>query len=546
VNQLAPFLPSLTTNNAILTRITDPRSWTTPKTDITHFFDEHLAGGRSIGMRGADLIQYLMIDIDCHQGEPIQDQLQILMNTFRNSGYPFRSSKSGGVHFYIFLDKLTPRTQAREAMRNKLFSIGYPGADKVEIFPWSSRGHRLPFGTGNRPMPGGKDTLADTPKADQSKTFNRWFNSEKQPLSVAELLIFTNPQHTPPDLLEHTNISEYYQAPVKGQIRAKKAELQTKANPDQLTGKQFFEDHILGVNALLNKGITTGGIRYRACNALAFYFITYKGMNKDQAKRELITWIDAKHNGQSGGYNANRSKAYADIKAIICGYDETKLKVNRQAPHKAAEQIQFANSEQIQFANAIQQIALNLGRKHKAEYIVGLPYALIMKDDRFKDRTKINRCLAWARNAGLIRRVKAGVKGVSGSIYLINAAIVYGKHQDTIQDDKLAKVIDLVKREGSQKDAAELLGVSANMISKVLTGKTPVPAAWFKGQLVTEINQIHTLLNNNLFFSPALPLETKEKCLSIPVGIAFKARKSGNPEPGLEIELNIGGNCAFY
>ena len=537
MNQLAPFLPSLTTYQPIQTRA---GKWTTlKKYDLPALFDEHLAGGRSIGLRGADLIQYLMIDIDCHNGEPIQDQLQILMKAFGNSAMPFRSSESGGIHFYIWLDKMTPRTQAREGLRNKLLSIGYPGADSVEIFPWSIRGQRLPFGNGNRPMPGGKDTLAETPKADQGKTFSRWLNSEMQPLSVSELLTFTNTLDTKPEHSQYTSISEYYQTPVKGQMRAKNTELQTRANPDQLTGKQFFEDPVLGVNPLLAKGITTGGIRYRACNALAFYFITCQGMNKDQAERELITWIDTKHNGQSSGYNANKRKAYADIKAIIRGYDETKLKAHRQTPHKAAERVQFSNSEQIQFANALQQIALNLGRKHKAEYIVGLPYALIMKDERFRDRAKISRCLAWARNAGLIRRIRAGLPGVSGSIYTISAAIVYGKHQDTIQDDKQAKVIGLVKREGSQKAAAELLGVSANMISKVLTGKTPVPAAWFEGQQVTEINQIHTLLNKNLFVCELSPLETKEKGLSIPVGIAFESVESGNPKPGLELNMAI-------
>jgi hypothetical protein len=534
LNQLAPFLPSLTAENAILTRITNPRSWITPKTDITRFYDEHLAGGRSIGMRGADLIQYLMIDIDCHRGEPIQDRLSLLLETFGRSAMPFRSSESGGAHFYIFLDKMTPQTQAREALRNKLVSIKYPGADKVEIFPRSTHGHRLPFGIGNRPMPGGHDTLADTPKADQGKIFQRWFNSEMKPYKAA-------------DLLEYTSILEYYQTPVKGQIRAKNSAPQP--NPDQLTGKRFFEDPILGVNSLLNRGISDNGMRYRACNALAFYFITYKGMSKDQAERELIAWLEAKHNGQSNGYNANRQKALADIRAIIRGYDETKLRVQKRSPKTAVNRIHFENSEQIQFANAVQKIALKFGRKNKAEYIVGLPYSLIMKDERFKDRNKISRCLSWARNTGLVRCIKAGLPGVSGSVYMISAAIVYGKHQDTIQDTKLAQVQDIVKREGSQKAAALLLGVSANMISKVLTGKTPVPAAWFEGLQVSEINQIHTLHNKSLFFSPFPFLEPKDQRLSIPGGIAFERGKSEKHDLDLFIvkqSNSNGGEYAFY
>ena len=500
-------------------------------------------------MRGADLIQYLMIDIDCHNGEPIQDRLSLLLETFGCSAMPFRSSKSGGVHFYIFLDRMTPRTQAREALRNKLLSIGYPGADSVEIFPWSTRGHRLPFGSGNRPMPGGKDTLADTPKADQGKTFARWLNSEMQPLNVSELLTYANTPNATPEHSQYTSISEYYQTPVKGQMRAKNNAVQTRTNPDQLTGKPFFEDPVLGINTLLTRGITTGGIRYRACNALAFYFIKCKGMNKDQAERELIAWIDTKHNGQSSRYNANRREAYAHIKAIIRGFDETKLKAHKQAPHKAAERVHYTKSEQIQFANALQQIALNLGRKSKSEYTVGMAYELLMEDERFRDRTKISRCLAWAKKAGLIRCIRPGVKGVSGAIYTISAAIVYGKHQDTIQDDKLAKVKDLVKREGSQKAAAELLGVSANMISKVLTGKTPVPAAWFEGQQITEINQIHTLHNKNLF-SPPLPLlEPKKQKDSVPGGIAFERGKSESQDLDLSIvkqSNSNGGEHAFY
>ena len=553
------FLPSLSLASGILT---SSKGWTTPHCDVLkHYGSEHLAGGRSIGLRAAEKINFLMVDIDLHADKPTAEQLEthqtrieLLETNF--PGLLFRSSNNYngiGRQYYIPLSDYTETEPARRSLRNILISIGYPGAEEVEIFPSQSHAFRLPFGAGNRPMPGGKDTLAETPKADQGKIFNKWLNGEMQPLSVSELLTFTNTPNTTPEHSQYTSIPEYYQTPVKGQMRAKNTELQTRANPDQLTGKQFFEDPVLGVNPLLAKGITTGGIRYRACNALAFYFITCQGMNKDQAERELITWIDAKHNGQSSGYNANKRKAYADIKAIIRGYDETKLKAHRQTPHKAAERVQFSNSEQIQFANALQQIALNLGRKHKAEYIVGLPYALIMKDERFRDRAKISRCLAWARNAGLIRRIRAGLPGVSGSIYTISAAIVYGKHQDTIQDDKQAKVIGLVKREGSQKAAAELLGVSANMISKVLTGKTPVPAAWFEGQQVTEINQIHTLLNKNLFVCELSPLETKEKGLSIPVGIAFESVESGNPKPGLELNMAIvkqsifnRGNYALY
>ena len=472
------FLPSLSLASGILT---SSKGWTTPHCDVLkHYGSEHLAGGRSIGLRAAEKINFLMVDIDLHADKPTAEQLEthqtrieLLETNF--PGLLFRSSNNYngiGRQYYIPLSDYTETEPARRSLRNILISIGYPGAEEVEIFPSQSHAFRLPFGAGNRPMPGGKDTLAETPKADQGKIFNKWLNGEMQPLSVSELLTFTNTPNTTPEHSQYTSIPEYYQTPVKGQMRAKNTELQTRANPDQLTGKQFFEDPVLGVNTLLAKGITTGGIRYRAYNALAFYFITYKGMNKDQAARELTTWIDAKNNGQSSGYNANRRKAYADIKAIIRGYDETKLKAHKQAPRKAAERVRFTNSEQVQFAQAVQSIILNgYGRKSGSDSILGMAYELLMRDDRFNSRSKISRCLKWSIGAGLLRVLVKGEKGISGTVYLVSAAIIEGVHVDTIQDDKLAKVLDLVHREGSQKKAAQVLNVSPAMLSNIINGK---------------------------------------------------------------------------
>lgn len=528
---LAPFLPSLTTENGIQTRITNPHAWTTPRAPVIKFIDEHLAGGRSIGLRGADQIQYIMIDIDCHNGEPTQARLDLLLNAFPGSSLPFRSSDSNGIHFYIFLDEMTPRTKAREALRNKLVSIDYPDAEKVEIFPWSSRGHRLPFGIGNRPMPGGKDTLANGTRADQQSYFPKWFKNELRPYNVA-------------DLYKYASISEYYHKPVKGQTRAQNTG-QDKAptNTEQLRGKAFYSDPVYGIDTLLSQGITSQGMRYQATNALAFYYIQNKGLSKAETVRKITAWIDERHNGKSAGYNRDQAKAYQDIQNIVGAFDPSKLnpeKAHKSTPHNAVKPIHFSNDEQRHFAQAIQRIAHKFGRKSNGEIMAGIAYELVMEDFRFSNRNKIARCFRWAKASGLLRVIKEGFPGRGASAYIISPALLYGRHGKPIAD-KRQRLADLIQEHGTQKAVAELLGVSVNMISKVMTGKAPIPKAWFEPVQVSRINQIDTLLSINLFVCVEPPLETIEKGLSIPVGIAFDKRESENPE--LDKQVNNKARC---
>ena len=74
-----------------------------------------------------------------------------------------------------------------------------------------------------------------------------------------------------------------------------------------------------------------------------------------------------------------------------------------------------------------------------------------------------------------------------------------------------------------------------------MTGKAPIPKAWFEPVQVSRINQIDTLLSINLFVCVEPPLETIEKGLSIPVGIAFDKRESENPE--LDKQVNNKARC---
>lgn len=522
MNPLSTFLPSLTAENAILKK---GDRWTTPKTDIMQFMKEHLGGGRSIGMRGADQIQFLMVDVDCHKGEPTQERLEILLNTFNGSGLPFRSSASNGIHFYIFLDKPTPQPQAREALRKQLISIKYPEAETVEIFPWSSRGHRLPFGAGNRPMPGGKDTLANTPKADQQAYFSKWLTNELTPYKVVELL-------------EYVSISEYYHNPVKVQKRAKNKP--REANTEQLTGKAFYTDPILGIDTLLNAGITVQGIRYKATNALAFYYITNQGLSKAETVQKITTWLDTKNNGNSACYNSNKPKAHKDIQTIVRAYDSSKLateKAHKQAPLKAVHGIHFSNDEQRHFAQVIQRIAHKFGRKSNGEIIASIPYGLVACDLRFSNRNKIARCFSWAKASGLIRTLKTGFPGLGGSVYIISNAILYGQHAKP-KIDKIQKLADLIQEHGTQKAVAELLGVSANMISKVLAGKKAVPKAWFEPVQVSQITQNDTLLSNNLLCVPgALKIDSLE--------LLFKRDSQGTVIKGTARGISKGVNPVF-
>lgn len=524
---LDPFLASLTTENGIQTRITNPPAWTTPRAPVIGFIDEHLAGGRSIGLRGADQIQYLMIDIDCHNGEPIQGKLDLLLKAFPGSSLPFRSSDSNGIHFYIFLDEMTPRTQAREALKNKLISINYPDAERVEIFPWSSRAHRLPFGIGNRPMPGGKDTLASETQADQQSYFSKWFKNELRPYNVAELL-------------KYASISEYYYKPITGQRQAQHTDQDNApTNPEQLRGRPFYSDPVHGIDTLLSQGITTQGMRYQATNALTFYYIQNKELSKAETVREITTWLNEKHNGKSACYNSNRPKAYKDIQDIVNNYDPSKLspeKAHKRTPQNAVKPIHFANDEQRHFAQVIQRIAHKYGRKTTSGGITaGLGYELIMQDFRFSNRNKVARCFRWAKASGLLTLKKVGYPGLGVSAYKVSPDLLYGRHGKPAIN-KRQKLADLVQEHGTQKAVAELLGVSLPMLSMILSEKKPIPAAWFEPRLISRVNQIDTLLSINLFLEPATK-EKKEKGL-IPGGIAFESGKSENPRPGL-----VGFDC---
>ena len=497
---LAPFLPSLTTSQPIQ-RIGD--RWTTlKKYDIPPLLDEHLAGGRSIGLRGAEQIQYLMIDIDCHNGEPIQASLDILLNAFPGSSLPFRSSDSNGIHFYIFLDEMTPREKAREALRNKLISIDYPDAGRVEIFPWSSRGHRLPFGIENRPMPGGKDTLADTPKADRERVFTRWHHKEMRPFSVSELLTYTN---THP--VEQTANKQRVRAQNTGQDKA-------PTNTEQLCGRAFYSDPVYGIDTLLSQGITSQGMRHQACKALTFYHIANKGLSKAETVRKITAWIDEKHNGQSACYNRDQAKAYQEIMNIVRTFDSSKLhpeKAHKSTPQNTVKPIQFANAEQRQFSQVIQRIGHKFGRKtDSGEIMAGIAYELIMKDFRFSSRNKVARCFKWAKASGLLRTIKTGFPGLGGSVYIISPALLYGRHGKP-NIDKRQKLVDLVQEHGTQTAVAELLGVSPNVIYKVLNGKMAIPKAWFEPVQVSRITQIDTLLSFNLF---AVPVAFKKELLT--------------------------------
>jgi len=496
VTLLAPFLSSLTTENGIQTRITNPHSWTTPRAPVLGFIDEHLAGGRSIGLRGADQIQYLMVDIDCHNGEPIQASLDLLLNAFPGSSLPFRSSDSNGVHFYIFLDEIAPRTKAREALRNKLISINYPDAEKVEIFPWSSRGHRLPFGIGNRPMPGGKDTLANSTRADQQSYFPKWFKKELRPYKLADLYKYTSTL-----INKHTAVKTPLRAQNTGQEHA-------PINTEQLRGRAFYLDPVFGIDTLLSQGIASQGMRYQATNALAFYYIQNKGLSKAETVRKITAWLDEKHNGQSACYNQDQAKAYQDIINIVGAFDSSKLnpeKAHIRTPQNTVKPIHFSNDSQRHFAQAIQTLAHKFGikahtdgSKSNGEITAHIPYGLVARDSRIsKNRNTIAECFKWARDSGLLILLKAGFPGQGGSWYTVSPAILYGRHgKPTInQRQRLAY---LIQEHGTQKAVAELLGVSVNMISKVMTGKAPIPKTWFEPVQVSRINQIDTLLSSNL------------------------------------------------
>ena len=529
------FLPSLSLVSGILTT---PKGWTTPHYDVLkRHLDEHLARGRSIGLRAAEKINFLMVDIDLHAEKPTQAELEtrqtrieLLENNF--PGLLFRSSNNNngiGRHYYIPLSEYTETEAARRSLRNILISIGYPGADnesEVEIYPSHSRGFRLPFGAGNRPMPAGNDDLAESTLAELVNYFYEWLTIEAMPYNVIELLSY--------DIIPLLD-----QAAVTTPLRAKKTPPQARAKAieirEPLTGDNFFNDPVMGINTLLNKGITSPGMRYKACNMLAHYFIEILGMTKDQAEPKLISWIDTKNNGLSNGYNASQVKAHNVIRAIIRNYDTTKLGTHKDALGSRTRGVQFADDTQRHFIQIIQGIAIKAGQDVEGtdDKMIPLGYNLFSKlARRFTNRNTVSSCFKWAIRSGLIIKTREGIPGVSAAVYLVKPQVIYGRHKKRRYDQRQALEI-LIAEHGSQKAVADLLEVTPAMISMLLNGKKEIPSKWDINALLPlekRVNQIDTLYNS---LCVCVPSSKREQEKEISYNHVFNTRESGSNPPGV-------------
>ena len=529
------FLPSLSLVSGILTT---PKGWTTPHYDVLkRHLDEHLARGRSIGLRAAEKINFLMVDIDTHADKPTPEQLELrqtrielLENNF--PGLLFRSSNNNngiGRHYYIPLSEYTETEAARRSLRNILISIGYPGADnesEVEIYPSHSRGFRLPFGAGNRPMPAGNDDLAESTLAELVNYFYEWLTIEAMPYNVIELLSY--------DIIPLLD-----QAAVTTPLRAKKTQPQASAKAieirEPLTGDNFFNDPVMGINTLLNKGITSPGMRYKACNMVVYYFIEILGMAKDQAEHKTISWLDAKNNGLSNGYNESQAKAHNVIRAIIRNYDTTKLGTHKDAPGSRTRGVQFADDTQRHFIQIIQGIAIKAGQDVEGtdDKMIPLGYNLFSSlAKRFSNRNTTSKCFKWAVSCGLIIKKREGIPGKKAAVYLVRSQVIYGRHKKRRYDQRQALEI-LIAEHGSQKAVADLLEVTPAMISMLLNGKKEIPSKWDINALLPlekRVNQIDTLYNS---LCVVVPSSKREQEKEISYNHVFNTRESGSNPPGV-------------
>ena len=489
---LAVFLDSLTPLNSRYRGPGDTwttATWWTPEQIIFEQIPRHQAGVCSLAWLGVQTTNWLLIDCDTHgpNAYPLAERVPMLLEAFGPAALACRSSKSGGVHFYIFLDKPLLLDLARAALRNKLYAMGFPGADTVEIYPDRKQGIRLPWnGSEWRPLPEGEDTLAALPIADRKRWFMDWRRKEMTPLKsavfAAEWGTHTN---TPP---KPTNGGK--RQPVQQSVRF-------SANSDQLTGRDYWER----VYILIEHGLQGPGTRYDDMCLLSHYCHTVRGMSNQETEAWLIDWLDRKHNGQSNCYKTNPRKAYDLCRYLAHSYDPDQLKGARRTA--ARVQPTAWDKDLVDLAGAVQTLGHKDGREaDSGEWLVTLPYNLLILDRRLRSRKKIARCLRKAIDAGLMRVQIHGTRGMKGTRYWVSPLIIHGRHQLSTNAERLERVQALVDREGTQAAAARFLGVSAAMLSAVINGKKRVPRAW-ESKLPQSVNQNGTHLNTSCSPTPA-------------------------------------------
>ncbi len=476
---LIPFFQSYQTENPVVQYKNQmgSRNWTTIKEFDQSLFTKHFNHEINLALKGKKETDWLCIDIDT-RGRGDLKIVGKLLNLFKNSSFPFRSSNSGGVHFYIFLNDFENTEKARKTLKDFLKLNGLEsGRDYDKIFP-NGNALRVPFGKGNRPLQA-DDWLSGYSKEKQIDFFNNWFNSELQRLDIEKLEIVS--------------------------IEPQKTVKKRTATPQITHGNSaFWTDRYLGIDNLLKHGLRRFGTRFDATKRLAFYWITIQGKTKLEAERIITEWLVGKNNRNSNCFNNNTQKAINDVSAVIRNYDETlfnKSETTKETLIKpehyiGAENLAGSDPDARIFFKEIVKLAWKFGAMENGSLNVTLAYNVFSIVSGFKDRNKISRYLQIAKERGLIKRKRTHEIGLHGTIYelLIGNLEVASKRPrkpDLATIENLRTIVSIY----GVKNTAEAFGKHRKTIGRAMLSNQ-IPKS-----LKQQRDIFHTLLLNLFFFS---------------------------------------------
>lgn len=117
-----------------------------------HLILDHLLRIKTVGLFPNTKIDYLMLDLDCHNTESLISLIsrnRIVKEAFDGDPLSYQSSISGGIRICYFLSKPWPRELVFSWAKRRLLRVGAelrPGEIEIRA---AKNGDRLPFGEGS-------------------------------------------------------------------------------------------------------------------------------------------------------------------------------------------------------------------------------------------------------------------------------------------------------------------------------------------------------------------------------------------------------------
>jgi len=275
---------------------------------------EHLRGARWVATGAKKIARthhfvtnWLAFDLDF--GGDVADlyrRYDGVLSAFGRPGLVFRSSDSGGLHLYYFLDDLVHLHQLRKpdgdgAVRRILRTVGLDEVSgQVEVYP---RGNYLMRGMGNRlRLPFGAGSML----LDQESLL-----PAVTPWRALEDLKFVRRQFTDGKIepLESAALLERAWAP--SEPRKPRRRSGHRAADDDIARR---EEYVARLQAV---GLTERNEFNRAVSALAFDGF-WSGATEDATTASIVEWLERGfHNGLSDTYSADSEGAIQEVRDVV-------------------------------------------------------------------------------------------------------------------------------------------------------------------------------------------------------------------------------------